>query len=107
MSAQALAPAIYEIFKIVSPDGTRSVDLNQGQFKVLDFNIFENILSPYITGMVSISSSSGAADDQKLNRSTSLKTGLPLEVGCSILIRINQDLDNLLIMHVQMMIIRF
>jgi len=92
MSAQALAPAIYEIFKIVSPDGTRSVDLNQGQFKVLDFNIFENILSPYITGMVSISSSSGAADDQKLNRSTSLKTGLPLEVGCSILIRIKPRL---------------
>ena len=91
MSAPALAPSRYEIFQIVSSDGSNLVDLNEGQFRVTDFDIFENILSPYITGRVVITSSSGAADDQKLNRFTSLKSGLPLEVGCSILIRIKPE----------------
>jgi len=92
MSAPALAPPKYEIFQIVSPDGGNKVDLYEGQFRVISFDIFENILSPFITGKVVISSSSGAALDDKLNRSTSLKSGLPLEVGCKILIRIKTQL---------------
>ena len=61
MSTPAAAPALFEIFKIISPDGKNSVDLTDGQFRVVSFDIFENILSPHITGETIIVSSMGAA----------------------------------------------
>ena len=55
MSAPAAAPSKYEIFQIISADGSNTVDLYDAQFRVVSFDIFENILSPYITGRVVIS----------------------------------------------------
>ncbi len=92
MAAPATSAAAYEIFKIFSPDKSNSVDIREAQFRVISFDIFENILSPYITGNVLISSSGGAAQDQKINRATSLRTGLPLEAGSFLVVKIHPRL---------------
>lgn len=92
MSAPAVAPVIYESFRLLSADGTNFVDLYEAQFRVITFDIYENILSPYITGSVTIASSGGVGNDEKLNRTTSLRNFLPLEVGCSILVKIKPQL---------------
>jgi hypothetical protein len=92
MPAPATAPALYEIFQIISSDGQRKVDLYEAQFRVTSFDIFENILSPYITGRVSITSSGAAAKDEERNRMTSLRSGLPLETGCMLKVKIKPQL---------------
>ena len=61
MATPAAAPATFEIFQIVSPDGQNTADFTDGQFRVLSFDIYENILSPHITGYSVIASSMGAA----------------------------------------------
>ena len=51
----------YELFEIVSANGENSVNLYDGQFRVLSFDYYESIVSPHITGSLVISSSTGAA----------------------------------------------
>ena len=94
MATPAAAPAIYEIFQIVSPDGQSSVDFIKGQFRVLSFDIYENILSPHITGTTVIVSSMGAATskDDPQNREMGLYSGLPIRAGSKILARIKPAL---------------
>ena len=73
---------IYEIFKIVSADGQTEVSIDDAQFRVTDISYYENILSPNITGKVTIFSTIGAvksASDTQ-NRLGSLYSSLPLEV---------------------------
>ena len=92
MSAAAIQPAIYESFRLLSPDGSNFVDLYDAQFRVITFDIYENILSPYVTGAITIASSGSVGNDDKLNRDTSLRNFLPLEVGSTILVKIKPQL---------------
>ena len=92
MPAPATQPATYEIFQIISADGKNTVDLYNAQFRVISFDIFENILSPYITGKVSITSSGSATKEEKTNRMTSLRTGLPVTSGCKLRVKIQPKL---------------
>ena len=50
----AVQGATYEIFQIRSADGERVVDLYEGQFRVGNIYYYENILSPQITGIITI-----------------------------------------------------
>ena len=87
---------IYEIFKIVSADGQTEVSIDDAQFRVTDISYYENILSPNITGKVTIFSTIGAvksASDTQ-NRLGSLYSSLPLEVGCEILMKIKDTIGN-------------
>ena len=94
MSTPAAAPALFEIFKIISPDGKNSVDLTDGQFRVVSFDIFENILSPHITGETIIVSSMGAAvsPDDPQQRVMGLYSGLPIRSGSKLLVKIKPSL---------------
>ena len=94
----AAQQAIYEKFIILSADGQNSADLYEGQFRVISFDYFENILSPFITGSVVISSSSGAAKskDDRQGRLGSLHTSLPLRAGCQLLVKIKSEIGEVL-----------
>lgn len=92
MSAPAAAPSKYEIFQIISADGSNTVDLYDAQFRVVSFDIFENILSPYITGRVVIASSGNVSKEEKTNRMTSLRSGLPVTSGCKLKVKITPQL---------------
>ena len=83
----------YEIFKIISADGKNEVDFAKAQFRVGNIYYYENILSPYITGLVTIISTSKAAKSSKdtQKRFASLHSALPLEVGCEILMKIKAN----------------
>jgi len=82
--------AQYEIFKIRSADGKNEVDLAKGQFRIGNIYYYENILSPYITGIITIISTSSAAQSKEdtQERLGSLHTSLPLEAGCEIFMKI-------------------
>ena len=88
----------YEIFKIISADGKNEVDFAKAQFRVGNIYYYENILSPFITGVVTISSTSKAAKSPSSvdvqNRFASLHSGLPLEVGCQILMKIKNSIGS-------------
>ena len=92
----AVQGATYEIFQIRSADGERVVDLYEGQFRVGNIYYYENILSPQITGVITIVSTSGAIQSQEdvQKRVGSLHTSLPLEVGCEILLKIKDVIGN-------------
>ena len=92
----AVQGATYEIFKIRSADGERVVDLYEGQFRVGNIYYYENILSPQITGIVTIVSTAGAVQSQEdiQKRVGSLHSSLPLEVGCEILLKIKDVIGN-------------
>ena len=57
--------AKYEIFKIRSADGKNEVDIQKGQFRIGNIYYYENILSPYITGIITIISTSSAAQSKE------------------------------------------
>ena len=96
MSTPAAAPAKFEIFQIVSPDGQNSADLTSGQFRVITFDIYENILSPHITGSAVIVSSMGAAvsKDDTQQRRMGLYSGLPIRAGSKLRVRIKPNLGD-------------
>ena len=91
----------YEKFKIISANGRNSVELGDDEYKeygapfrILSIFFYENILSPYITGVITVQSTLDAAVDQDdtQGRRGSLHSALPLEVGCRILIKIQDPL---------------
>ena len=84
----------YEIFKIRSANGEREVDLYEGQFRIGNIYYYENILSPQITGIVTIVSTSGAVEDKEdtQERVGSLYTSLPLQVGCELFMKIKDPI---------------
>ena len=84
----------YEIFKIRSADGERVVDLYEGQFRIGNIYYYENILSPQITGIITIVSTSGVVEDKEdtQGRMGSLYTSLPLQVGCELLMKIKDPI---------------
>tara|TARA_B100002019_G_scaffold211610_1_gene184432 strand:- start:2668 stop:4017 length:1350 start_codon:yes stop_codon:yes gene_type:complete len=96
MATPAAAPATFEIFQIVSPDGQNTADFTDGQFRVLSFDIYENILSPHITGYTVIASSMGAAisDEDPQQRKMGLYSGLPIRAGSKLRVRIKPGLGN-------------
>ena len=81
---------IYEKFVIISADGRRSVSVDDGQFRVTDIYYYENILSPNITGIVTLVSTIGVSNspDDIQDRVGSLHSYLPLEVGCELLLKV-------------------
>jgi len=84
----------YSIFKIISADGKNEVDFAQGQFRIANFYYYENVLSPFITGIVTIVSTSAVtkSKDDTQERVGSLHTSLPLEVGCELLVKIEDPI---------------
>jgi hypothetical protein len=90
----AAQSSIYEKFIILSADGQNRADIANAEFRVTSFDYYENILSPFITGTVIISSTSGAAKskDDKQNRSGSLHSSLPLRAGCQLLVKIKNEI---------------
>ena len=85
--------SLYKKFIIISADGERSVTIDYGDFRVLNIYYYENILSPNITGVVTITSTivtKSATDIQE--RMGSLHSSLPLEVGCELLIHIQDPI---------------
>ena len=86
--------SIYEVFKIRSADGKNEVDMYSAQFRVGNIYYYENILSPFITGIVTIISTSAAATSQEdtQERTGSLHTSLPLEAGCEVFLKIKDDI---------------
>ena len=91
----------YEIFQIVSANGENSVDIFSGQFRVLSFSYYESIISPHITGSITINSSTSAAEsqDDAQGRLGSLYSSLPLRPGCTILTQIKNDVGETLDFH--------
>ena len=86
--------SIYEVFKIRSADGKNEVDIYSAQFRVGNIYYYENILSPFVTGIVTIISTSAAATSQEdtQERTGSLHTALPLEVGCEVFFKIKDTI---------------
>tara|TARA_B100000287_G_scaffold383900_1_gene389982 strand:+ start:97 stop:1458 length:1362 start_codon:yes stop_codon:yes gene_type:complete len=91
----------YEKFKIISANGRNSVELGNDEYKeygapfrITNIFFYENILSPYITGVIIIQSTLDAASDQSdtQGRRGSLHSALPLEVGCKVLLKIQDPL---------------
>ena len=91
----------YEKFKIISANGRNSVELGDDEYKeygapfrIINIFFYENILSPYITGVITIQSTIDAATDQSDTqaRRGSLHSALPLEVGCRVLLKIKDPL---------------
>ena len=83
-------PPIYEKFVLISADGRRSVTVDDAQFRVTDIYYYENILSPNITGIVTLVSTIGVSnsEDDIQDRVGSLHSYLPLEVGCELLLKV-------------------
>lgn len=94
----AAQEAVYEKFEIFSPDMQNSVRIEDGEFRVVSFDYYENILSPIITGKVAIVSSSGSAKSQTdtANRLGSLHGSLPLRVGSVIRVKIRTGIGEVL-----------
>ena len=91
----AVQGAKYEEFKIRSADGERVVDLYDAQFRVNNIYYYESILSPQITGIITITSTTGVTSGVDIQeRSGSLHNSLPLEVGCEILLKIKYVIGN-------------
>ena len=88
--------SIYEKFIIISPDGENRADIAEAQFRVISFDYFENILSPVITGTVTIVSTSGAVEskEDKQNRKGSLHSSLPVRAGCQLLVKIKDEIGD-------------
>ena len=90
--------AKYEIFKIRSADGKNEADFAKEEFRVGNVYYYENILSPYITGIITIISTAGSVESKEdtQERIGSLHTSLPLEAGCEIFMKIKNTLGEVL-----------
>ena len=44
----AVQGSIFEKFIIRSADGSNEVDASLGQFRIINFHYYENVMSPYI-----------------------------------------------------------
>ncbi|MHA2402924.1 MAG: hypothetical protein ACXADH_08055 [Candidatus Kariarchaeaceae archaeon] len=90
----AAQSSIYEKFIIISKDGSNRADIAEAQFRVISFDYYENILSPFITGTFVVSSTSGTAKskDDTQNRSGTLGSSLPLRPGCTVLVKIKNEI---------------
>ena len=67
---------------------------DQDLYYLQAFASYENILSPQITGIVTIVSTSGAEENKEdtQKRVGSLYTSLPLQVGCELLMKIKDPI---------------
>ena len=77
----------FDKFTITSADGSKQVDANNGDFKWLSFDYFENILSPSISGSTTIVATNNAVasiGEDRQERYTSLYSGLPLRAGLEL-----------------------
>lgn len=93
----AVQSSKYEVFKIRSSNGEREVDLIDGPFaggaRIVNIYFYENVLSPQITGVISIVSTGDAVSKEgDEETSGSLYEYLPLEAGCEILMRIKTEI---------------
>ncbi|MBF90100.1 MAG: hypothetical protein CMG75_10715 [Candidatus Marinimicrobia bacterium] len=88
--------AKYDTFTITSADGKRTADFNNGDFKIIGFDYFENILSPYITGSATLVSTNNSvsSEEDRQERLSSLYTGLPLRAGCVVKIKVTPELGD-------------
>ena len=81
--------SVFEKFTIISPDGANRVDVfKTPEMRIISL-IFENILSPIITGVAIISSTGGSAEskDDTQNRLGALHTSLPIRAGCTLFVK--------------------
>ena len=92
----AAKEAKYEKFTITSADGKRTADFNNGDFKVITFDYFENILSPHITGSTTLVSTNNSvpSEEDRQDRLSSLYSGLPLRAGCVVNVKVKPELGD-------------
>ena len=90
----AVQGSIFEKFIIRSADGSNEVDVSLGQFRIINFHYYENVMSPYITGVFTVNSTGNVLESTSdiQNRVGSLYTGLPLEIGCELFIKIKDSI---------------
>ena len=92
----ATKEAKYDKFTITSADGNRTADFNNGDFKIIAFDYFENILSPNITASATLTSTNDSvpSEEDRQDRLSSLYTGLPLRAGCIVNVKIKPELGD-------------
>ena len=90
----AIQASEYQVFKIYDKNYKRSIDITATGFSVTNFYYYENILSPYITGVAVIVSTGDVmvSKDDVQQRVGSLYSSLPLEAGCALLVRVKTKL---------------
>ena len=93
----AVQSSQYEVFKIKSSNGEREVDLIDGPYsggtRVVNIYYYENVLSPHITGVITLVSTGDAVSKEGDEGTTgSLYEYLPLEAGCELLMRIKTEI---------------
>ena len=93
----AVQSSKYEVFKIKSSNGEREVDLIDGPYsggtRVVNIYYYENVLSPHITGVITLVSTGDAVSKEGDEGTTgSLYEYLPLEAGCELLMRIKTEI---------------
>ena len=93
----AVQSSKYEVFKIKSSNGEREVDLIDGPYsggtRVVNIYYYENVLSPHITGVITLVSTGDAVSKEGDEDTTgSLYEYLPLEAGCELLMRIKTEI---------------
>ena len=93
----AVQSSKYEVFKIKSSNGEREVDLIDGPYaggtRVVNIYYYENVLSPHITGVITLVSTADAVSKEGDEGTTgSLYEYLPLEAGCELLMRIKTEI---------------
>ncbi len=92
----ATKEATYDKFTITSADGKRMADFNNGDFKIITFDYFENILSPHITGSATLTSTNNSvpSEEDRQDRLSSLYSGLPLRAGCVVNVVVKPELGD-------------
>ena len=92
----ATKEASYDKFTITSADGKRTADYNNGDFKIITFDYFENILSPHITASATLTSTNNSvpSEEDRQDRLSSLYTGLPLRAGCVVNVKVKPELGD-------------
>ena len=93
----AVQSSKYEVFKIKSSNGEREVDLIDGPYaggtRIVNIYYYENVLSPHITGVITLVSTGDAVSKEGDEGTTgSLYEYLPLEAGCELLMRIKTEI---------------
>ena len=92
----ATKDAKYDKFTITSADGKRTADFNNGDFKIITFDYFENILSPHITASATLTSTNDSvpSEEDRQDRLSSLYSGLPLRAGCIVNVKVKPELGD-------------
>ena len=95
----AVQSSKYEVFKIKSSNGEREVDLIDGPYaggtRIVNIYYYENVLSPHITGVITLVSTGDAVSKEGDESTTgSLYEYLPLEAGCELLMRIKTEIGD-------------